>query len=90
MKNISGLSKKGRPKNSLNTTTKATKEVINQILEDNLQTIQEDLNQLKPYERIKVMLELMQYTTPKLKAVEVTEPTNKNFTPVIINMNEWI
>lgn len=88
MKDTTGL-KKGRKKGSLNLVTQTTKQVIAEILEDNLQTIQEDLNQLKPYERIKVMLELMQYTTPKLKAIEVTEPTNRNFTPVVIDMTNW-
>jgi hypothetical protein len=88
MKDTTGL-KKGRKKGSLNLVTQTTKQVIAEILENNLHTIQEDLEQLKPYERIKVMLELMQYTTAKLKAIEVTEPTNRNFTPVIIDMTNW-
>lgn len=89
MRDTTGL-KKGRKKGSLNLVTQTTKQVIADILENNLHTIQEDLEQLRPLDRIKVLLELMQYSTPKLKAVEVTEPINRNFTPVIIKMNEWI
>lgn len=88
MKDTTGL-KVGRKKGSLNLVTQTTKQVIADILENNLHTIQEDLDQLKPLDRIKVLLELMQYSTPKLKAIEVTEPTNRNFTPVVIDMTNF-
>lgn len=79
----------GRPKNSLNKNTNAVKECFTTLLEGNLDQLQDDINQLKPYERIKVMLEIANYFAPKLKAVEVTNVENENYKPIILDLSLW-
>jgi|LauGreSuBDMM15SN_2_FD.fasta_scaffold266534_2 hypothetical protein len=79
----------GRPKNALNKNTNAVKECFNTLLECNLEKLQDDINQLKPYERVKVILELANYMIPKLKAVEVTNTDNENYKPIILDISLW-
>jgi len=79
----------GRPKNALNKNTNAVKECFNTLLECNLEKLQDDINQLKPYERIKVILEISNYMIPKLKAVEVTNTDNENYKPIILDISLW-
>ena len=90
MTNFKGVPNlKGRPKNSLNKNTNAVKECFTTLLECNLEQLQEDINQLKPYERIKIMLELANYLIPKMKSVEITNDNNENYKPIIIDMSLW-
>ncbi len=79
----------GRPKNSVNKTTNVVKQCFTTLLETNLEQLQSDLNSLKPYERIKIMLELANYVLPRMKAVEVTNVDNENYKPIIIDMSLW-
>lgn len=80
----------GRPKGAVNTSTAKVKESFSMLLENNLSTLQSDLDSLKPFERIRVLLELASFLIPKMKAVEVTNVENENFKPVIIDLSKWI
>ena len=62
----------GRPKGSSNKTTNKVKEAFTNLLENNLERLQDDLDSLDPKDRLKIILELASYTTPKLRAVEMT------------------
>ena len=46
------------------------REQLEQILTDNLQTIKDDLQQLEPKDRIKVLMEITRFVLPTLKSVE--------------------
>jgi hypothetical protein len=82
--------KAGRPKNSPNKVSSTAKEIIKDVLEAELAELQARMNDLKPNERIKVTLELLQYIMPKLKAIEITEDnTNRGFTPIQIEFTKW-
>lgn len=80
---------KGRPKNAVNRTTNAVKECFTTLLECNLEQLQEDISSLKPYERIRIILELANYVLPRMKAVEVTNVDNDNYKPIVIDMSLW-
>ncbi len=59
-----------RPKGSLNRTTQETKRIINQMLDECLNSLKNDLKELKPSERIQTILQLFPYLIPKLRANE--------------------
>jgi hypothetical protein len=63
----------GKPKGTINKTTKEIRETITRIVANNIDSIQNDLDELSPRDRIKVLVDLIQYITPKLKAVGYQE-----------------
>jgi hypothetical protein len=69
---------KGRPKGIPNKTTAELRLMINQIISNNLETIQEDIKKLTPKNRIDVIINLLQYVTPKMKTTNTnTEDEGK-------------
>lgn len=64
----------GRPKGSLNKTTKDKREWVSKLLEDREDLIEEALDTLAkedPDKALKHLLGLMEYTTPKLARSEI-------------------
>ena len=69
---------KGRPKGAPNKTTAELRLMINKIISNNLETIQEDIKKLTPKNRIDVIINLLQYVTPKMKTTNTkTEDEGK-------------
>lgn len=64
------LNPKGRPKGSLNNTTKEIREFLGLIIDENKTQLQTDLKSLEPKDRIKVILEMMRFVLPTLKSIE--------------------
>jgi uncharacterized protein YeeX (DUF496 family) len=60
----------GRPKGSVNKSINEIREAFQMLLEDNLEKLQEDLNELAPKDRIKLLLDLSNYILPKLRTTE--------------------
>ena len=61
----------GRPKGAKNRTTYKTKEILADILENNIENVQKDLDSLEPKDRLNFLMNLASYVVPKLKSVEV-------------------
>jgi len=78
---------KGRPLNSSNTLTRTIKKMIADIVENNLENLQSDLDQMKPAERTKVVVSLLDYVSPKLRSVETNDITDTAFKPISIKLN---
>lgn len=78
---------KGRPLNSSNILTRTIKKMIADIVENNLETLQEDLNEMKPVERVKVIVSLLDYVSPKLRSIETNDITDTTFKPIVIKLN---
>ena len=76
----------GRPVGSTSKQTKELRQRFKHLLDDNLDTLQSDLDQLKPKDRIDAILSLANYVVPKLKSASMTvEDVSKNeFTPIKI------
>jgi len=79
---------KGRPLNSSNTLTRTIKKMIADIVENNLEKLQNDLDQMKPAERTKVIVSLLDYVSPKLRSIETNDVTDATFKPISIQINE--
>jgi len=61
----------GRTPGAVNRATNKVKEAFNTLLENNLHQLQADIDSLDPNQRLKIILELASYTTPKLRAIEL-------------------
>ena len=79
---------KGRPLNSSNNLTRTIKKMIADIVENNLEKLQSDLDQMKPVERSKVIISLLDYVSPKLRSIETNDVTDATFKPISIQINE--
>ena len=45
-----------------------------------------DLKELRPFERIKVILELSKFVLPTLKATELSTTTESSFNPIVVQI----
>jgi hypothetical protein len=70
----------GRKKGSKNKATTEIRERFRVLLDNNLDTLQDDLNSLEPKDRVRALLDLSQYVVSKLKSTEITTDTDQ---PVI-------
>lgn len=61
----------GRPKGSLNHNTIKIRSAINEIIDGNLEKFKKDINNLEPKDRIRVIIDLLQYAVPKLQATQL-------------------
>lgn len=62
--------KGGRKKGTPNKATTKIKEVFAQIVEDNLETLKNDIAALDPKDRVWVILTLAEYIVPKMARME--------------------
>jgi len=67
----------GRPAGSKNKITQDIRETFKELLENNIHTIQNDLDQLEPLERVKMLLHLANFVIPKLKQQELKTDIRK-------------
>ena len=61
---------KGRPKGAKNKATNELREWVERFINDNLDTIANDIKELDPNERVKFFLALLNYTLPKQQSVK--------------------
>ena len=66
-----GNSLGGRTKGSQNKSTEIVKKNVAVLLENNIQLVQEDLDSMKPRDRVNALLQFMKFLIPTQKAVEV-------------------
>jgi hypothetical protein len=80
----------GRTKGTPNKATAELRQRFTSLLESNFDTIQSDLNNLEPKDRIKTLLEISKFVIPTLKAVEnkidFDEDLRFDFTPETIKV----
>ena len=74
----------GRKTGSVNKISQETRTIFNKLVSENINSLQTDIDRLKPLERLKIILELAKFILPTLKAIEVTEETNRSFQPIEI------
>lgn len=86
--NASRLGKKGSRKGIPNKSTIEIKEAFQLLLSNNLEKLQNDLNEMKPSERFNAVIQLASYVLPKMKAIELKQPNEEDFKPIIISFTK--
>ena len=61
---------KGRPKGAGNKEAQVLRDKVKDLLEDNFDTIVDDLKALEPKDRVSAYLKLLEFSLPKLKSIE--------------------
>lgn len=61
----------GRPKGAGNKVTNQLRETITAFLDENFEKVKQDFDMLKPTERIRMYIELLQFGVPKLQSVHL-------------------
>ena len=82
-----GKNNSGRPKGSVNKSSNEIRETFQLLLVNNIEKIQEDLNELEPKDRIKLLLDLSNYILPKLRSIDLQSDIEETIT---IDFNESI
>ena len=60
----------GRPEGVKNKSTQKIRDSIQHIVENNIESIQESLDLMKPRERVKYIIDLIKFVIPTLRPVE--------------------
>ena len=77
----------GRKAGSLNRATKDIRDAFSLLIENNIDTLQKDLDSLEPKERVKLLLDMAQFVVPKLRSVDLKSDVEETIT---IDFNEEI
>jgi len=77
----------GRKAGSLNRATKDIRDAFTLLIENNIDTLQKDLDSLEPKERVKLLLDMAQFVVPKMKSVDLKADKAETIT---IDFNESI
>ena len=72
MANTTGKKHGGREKGTPNKLTKELRNVLKDIIYNELETLDEKLEELEPKERIELIIKLLPYTLPKLQNISHT------------------
>ena len=73
----------GRPQGAKSRVNDEIRTRINTFLDENFETIQNDVMQLEPRERVRFYIELLQYGIPKLKSTDLKTDLNDNIIVVM-------
>ncbi|ALJ04369.1 hypothetical protein APS56_04095 [Pseudalgibacter alginicilyticus] len=66
-----------------------TREAFKVLVESNLTRLQDDINQLEPKDRLKVIMELATFVLPKLNAIDITSGGEQLERFVTINIEDY-
>ena len=66
--------KKSSRSGTPNRSTSELKQLLQTILENNLETLEQDLRQMKPEQRVQAILNIASYILPKQKAIDLNTP----------------
>jgi len=81
-KGFKGTRQIGRTPGSKNKTTAEIRELFKELLERNLETIQSDLEELEPKDRLNILMQLSKFVIPQLRSIDFNIEKN-DFEPII-------
>lgn len=63
----------GRPKGSPNKKTEALRARVDSLIDDNWESLRDDIKELSSKERVDTIIKLLEYSLPKLSRTEFSE-----------------
>ena len=81
--------KKSTRKGSPNKTTEEIRENFQLLVSNNLEQLEDDLRELEPEKRVKLIIELSKFVIPTLRATDLTT-SDDSMQPVIISLGRGI
>ena len=81
-----GVKTGGRKVGTPNRTTAEIREHFQNLIADNLDQLKNDLKELEPIQRLKMIIELSRFVLPTLKAIESKSQNDNNIKPVQVVM----
>jgi len=63
--------RRGRPRGASNKSTEIIKRSISMLLENNIDSVQSDLDEMQPRDRVNALLQFMKFVVPTQKAIEL-------------------
>ncbi len=78
----------GRAKGVPNNTTQSIRENISLIVANNMARLQEDLDMMRPADRVKAIIDISKYVVPTLKSVEYEDKTEREIVPINITFSK--
>ena len=78
----------GRKAGTPNKVTSEVREQFQHLLENNIDKMQNDIEQLEPKDRLKVMIELSKFVIPTLKATEFKQDIGHTIEPIIFQFKD--
>lgn len=85
---MKGLKTGGRKAGTPNKDVKELTQNVQLLVENNIDKLQDDLDKLKPVDRVKAITELAKFVLPTLKAVELD--TAETFNPIILDLGRGV
>ena len=84
---------RGRPKDASNKSTETIKRSISMLLENNIDTVQSDLDEMQPRDRVNALLQFMKFVIPTQKAIELDnresqEEKNETYIQMLMEIPE--
>ena len=80
----------GRNKGTPNRNTDEIRQNFQLLIENNLTTLENDIKELEPKDRIKAILDLSKFVLPTLKATELSTVDERNIRPIVISLGRGI
>ena len=90
MANNTGQKFGGRTKGTPNRNTDEIRQNFQLLIENNLTTLENDIKELEPKDRIKAILDLSKFVLPTLKAMELSSNDDDGFNRITINLGSGI
>ena len=90
MANNTGQKFGGRTKGTPNRNTDEIRQKFQLLIENNLTTLENDIKELEPKDRIKAILDLSKFVLPTLKATELSTVDERNIRPIVISLGSGI
>jgi hypothetical protein len=69
-----------------NRSNSKIKQAFTDLIESNLDKLKADLNGLEGKDRLRFIIDLASYVLPKMKAIEVTNESESNVNPIIVEI----
>jgi len=84
---------RGRPKGASNKSTETIRRSVSMLLENNIDTVQSDLDEMQPRDRVNALLQFMKFVVPTQKAIELDnresqEEKNETYIQMLMEIPE--